>query len=75
MSGVSPAQLLYMATHRDEVTAEALEWLRARIIAHFWDNPVLLIEAVKTWHACGGTYDAGMYLTHSQFVMLLRNIV
>lgn len=67
MSAVSPAQLLYMATNRDKVSVDALEWLRTKIISHFWDNPVLLVEAVKTWHACGGAYEAGMYLTESQF--------
>jgi hypothetical protein len=74
MSAVSPAQLLYMATHRDHVTEEALEWLRNKIISHFWENPVLLIEAVKTWHVCGGPYEAGMYLAESQFEDCCTNL-
>jgi len=67
MNGVYPAQLLYMAANTGEITKEVLEWLQGKITECFWDNPLLLQEAVKVWQCCGGQFESGVFLTRNQF--------
>lgn len=67
MCSVYPSQLLYMATHEEEISLQTLEWLQLQITSSFWDNPELLLEAVRVWHLCGGQFGSGVFLTRTQF--------
>lgn len=74
MCSVYPSQLLYMATHKTDVSKECVDWLQAKIISGFWENPVLLLEAVRVWHHCGGIFDAGVFLSREQFEACCENL-
>jgi hypothetical protein len=64
---MNPSRLLFLASHPNEADASVLEWLKHNIVSKFWDNPVLLREAVRVWRHCGGSFEDGVYLTRDQF--------
>lgn len=64
---MNPSQLLFLASRPEEADESVLEWLKRQITCKFWDNPVLLREAVRVWHHCGGSFEDGVYLTRDQF--------
>ena len=64
---VNAPQLLYMAANPGRVSVEALDHLHSAIVSAFWSNPVLLREAVRVWHHCGGHFGVGEYLTQQQY--------
>lgn len=64
---MNPSQLLFLASRPEEADDSVLKWIKKKITSKFWDNPVLLREAVRVWHHCGGSFGDGVYLTHEQF--------
>ena len=69
---INAPQLLYMACNPDGVTPEALDHLQLAIVSSFWSNPVMLREAVRVWHHCGGQFDAGEHLSADQFEEIVQ---